>query len=208
MNIQRIQLQKEPFFHPNCHVNNMTSGKYVEIGEKNFIENVHIDDFSYTGQFCFIQNSTIGKFSNIAAMVHIGPTAHPYERASLHHFTYRPYLYGWGDDKEETFFEKREKKRTLIGHDTWIGRGAIIFPNVKIGNGAIVGAGAVVTKNVPPYAIVAGVPATIIKYRFDDETITALQRLAWWDWPESKIQHALEDFKGPIHRFIQKYEKE
>lgn len=72
--------------------------------------------------------------------------------------------------------------KTVIGHDVWIGRKAIIMPGVKVGNGAIVGAGAVVTKDVPDYAIVAGVPAKIIKYRFPDLIIQELLSVKWWQY--------------------------
>lgn len=79
---------------------------------------------------------------------------------------------------------------TLIGHDVWIGYEALILPGVKIGNGAIVAARAVVTSNVPPYTIVGGNPARVIKQRFSDEQIAALEQIAWWDWPAERVtQH-------------------
>ena len=79
---------------------------------------------------------------------------------------------------------------TVIGHDVWIGYEALIMPGVTIGNGAIIAARAVVTSDVPPYTIVGGNSARVIKQRFSDEQITALERIAWWDWPAERVtQH-------------------
>ncbi|MDD4817794.1 MAG: CatB-related O-acetyltransferase [Victivallaceae bacterium] len=79
----------------------------------------------------------------------------------------------------------------VVGNDVWIGFEALILAGVTIGDGAIIGARAVVTKNVPPYTIVGGVPAKVIRKRFDDATIAVLQKLEWWNWPEARIQRAI-----------------
>ncbi|MFI5343702.1 MAG: CatB-related O-acetyltransferase [Chlamydiales bacterium] len=86
----------------------------------------------------------------------------------------------------------KTKGDVIIGNDVWIGMGALILSGVTIGDGAVVGAHAVVAKNVPPYSIVAGNPAKIIKYRFDEDTIKKLIAIAWWDWPDEKIASAME----------------
>ena len=88
----------------------------------------------------------------------------------------------------ENHFSKGD---VTIGNDVWIGNGATILSGVTVGNGAVIGACAVVTKDVPPYAIVAGNPAKIIRYRFDEETIAALQKIKWWDWEILKIKEKL-----------------
>ena len=80
---------------------------------------------------------------------------------------------------------------TVIGHDVWIGHGATIMPGVTIGSGSIIAARAIVTRDVPPYAIVGGNPATVIRQRFSDEDISDLLALAWWDWPLDRIERAL-----------------
>lgn len=203
MNVKEVQLTKQPYIHDHVELKNAVLGSYTEIGLYNFIENVRIDDYSYTGQFCFIQNAIIGKFANIAASVRIGPTNHPYERPSLHHFTYRKKMYGFGDEDDQAFFEKRENQTAHIGHDSWIGHGAIIQPGITVGNGAIIGSGAIVTKDLPPYAIAVGVPAKVIKYRFTDEEIAALERIRWWDWPYEKIKERIDDFHLDIKKFIE-----
>lgn len=207
MKTKEVHLSEKPFIHENVELENTELGTFTEIGLYNFIENTTLDDYSYTGQFCFIQNANIGKFVNIAAKVRIGPTDHPYERPSLHHFTYRKKMYGFGDQDDIEFFKKRESQTVKVGHDSWIGHGAIIQPGVTIGNGAIVGSGAVVTKDVPPYAIVVGVPAKVIKYRFSKEEISALWRIGWWDWPHAIIKDRIDDFQMDIARFIDLYDE-
>lgn len=202
-----FEYTKEPMVEEGAEVNNTTFGDYCSIGKLSFIENSNFSDFSYTGQFSFVQNVEIGKFSNIAAAVRIGATAHPYERPSLHHFTYRPEMYGLADHQDEEFFEKRLSNIAKVGHDTWFGHGAIVMPGVTIGNGAIIGAGAVVTKDVPPYAMVVGVPAEIKGYRFRDDQIEALERIAWWDWSYETLKTRISDFQQPIDQFIDKYDK-
>ncbi len=92
----------------------------------------------------------------------------------------------------------------VIGNDVWLGRGCTIMSGVHIGNGAIVAAGAVVTKDVPPYAIVGGNPAKLIRYRFDNDTIARLQKLKWWYWPLEKLVTAI-DHMADVEVFLEKY---
>lgn len=205
MNISDKQLGHDVTVHEHAKITNCDFGIYTEVGMYNFIENSTFGDFSYTGQFCFVQNTDIGKYSNIAAMVRIGPTDHPYERPTLHHFTYRRKMYGFSDTDDEQFFEHRESRKTVIGHDTWIGHGAIISPEVTIGHGAVIGAGAVVTKDVEPYAIVVGVPGKEIKKRFSDDIIEKLLQIEWWHWSHDKVKENLDDFYLPIEEFVNKH---
>lgn len=208
MILKNKTLGKEVTLHERVELINVEFGEYNEIGQENRLENVKMDSYSYTGQYCFIQNAHIGKFVNMAAFVRIGPTDHPIERPTLHHFTYRASMYGFAYKDEEDFFEKRDKRITSIGHDTWIGHGAIVKPEVRVGNGAVIGAGAIVTKDVPPYGVVVGNPAKIIKYRFLPETIQELERIKWWDWTYEKIKENYQDFLGPVEKFIEKHKKE
>ncbi|ACT04362.1 CatB-related O-acetyltransferase [Paenibacillus sp. JDR-2] len=105
------------------------------------------------------------------------------------------------------FYEKKmeQKYEILIGNDVWIGNNAIILPGVKIGDGAVIAAGAVVTKDVPAYAIVAGNPARIIKYRFKEEQIEKLLKIKWWNWPNEKIQQYREYFSLEIENFVDRF---
>lgn len=200
-------LTREPLIKENSRLRNVTFEDYNEIGIYNFIENSHFGSYSYTGQFCFIQNTILGKFVNIAAEVRIGPTNHPMERASLHHFTYRGRMYGFDENDDAEFFKARESRTTYIGHDTWMGHGAIILPGVKVGNGSVIGSGAIVTKDVPPYAIVVGVPAKIIRYRFSQDVIDKLEEIKWWDWDYEKLKEYYYDFRLPIEEFLEKHYK-
>ncbi|MEW5726856.1 MAG: DapH/DapD/GlmU-related protein, partial [Pseudomonadota bacterium] len=90
-----------------------------------------------------------------------------------------------------------------IGNDVWIGAAAMILDGVTIGDGAVVAAGAVVTREVPPYAIVGGNPAKVIRYRFPPEIVEELQRIAWWDWPDRRIKDFEPFFYGPIQSFLE-----
>jgi acetyltransferase-like isoleucine patch superfamily enzyme len=109
-------------------------------------------------------------------------------------------------DRKDLPFPGRTKGDVVIGHDVWVGTGALILSGVTIGNGAVIGARSVVTRDVPPYAVVGGVPAQVIKFRFDAATIEALQRLAWWDWPEDKIKEALPLLmSADVHGFLARY---
>jgi virginiamycin A acetyltransferase len=91
-----------------------------------------------------------------------------------------------------------------IGNDVWIGHGAVILSGVEIGDGAVIGAMAVVAKNIPPYAVAVGNPARVIKYRFSDEQICALQKIKWWTWPHSKIEANVDMFfSKDIDKFIE-----
>lgn len=102
--------------------------------------------------------------------------------------------------------ELSDNKPVVIGNDVWIGANVSILPGVTIGDGAILAAGAVITKNVEPYSIVGGVPAKLIKYRFDEKVRNALCNIQWWNWSIEKIKENLEFFINPSS-FIEKFEK-
>lgn len=99
----------------------------------------------------------------------------------------------------------KKRKRSVIGNDVWLGRNVVITNYANIGNGVIAGAGAVITKDVPDYAVVAGVPARLIRYRYHAEEIECLNKIAWWDWPDDKIKENFDDFYLPARDFIRKH---
>lgn len=203
--ISTRSLTEEPTIHDNCHLENVKLGKWTEIGPFNIWENVEFGDFSYTAGYNQFQNAKIGKFVSIAAGVRIGPAQHPMDRPAMHHFTYRRKIYGFGEFDDIEFFNWRKAQITVIGHDVWLGHNAIIMPGIKIGNGTVVGSGAVVTKDVDPYCIVAGVPAKLIRKRFTDNIAEKMQKVQWWHWPYELIKERFSDFLLDPETFANKY---
>ena len=197
----------EPRIADGCHVINTTFGRYVEVGQQTNLLSVEFGDYSYCARMCDFANTTIGKFSNIASNVRLGATDHPLNTASLHHFLYRSASY-WDDvDDHAEWFEKRAARRSYIGHDTWIGHNAQVKPEVTVGDGAVIASGAVVTKDVPPFTIIAGVPAKPIRARQPAKVAERLIELAWWDWDHETLRDRLEDFRAmDAEAFLEKYE--
>ncbi|NPD14098.1 chloramphenicol acetyltransferase [Xinfangfangia sp. D13-10-4-6] len=196
----------QPFLHPNTQVTNSTFGRYCEIGEGTRVLNSTFGDYAYAERLSDIANTTVGKFANIAAMTRIGPTDHPFANAAQHHFLYRSSWYFDDAEDDPAFFAARAARRTTLGPDCWIGHGAIIKPEVTVGAGAIVASGAVVTKDVPPFAIVGGNTAKLIRMRFDDTIIERLLALAWWDWDHARLRDVLPDFRAlRAEEFLEKY---
>lgn len=198
-------LGAKPYIDEGCKITNTTFGLYNEIGKHSLLENVEFGDYSYAMEFCYLQNTIIKKFVNIAAMVRIGPTDHPMQRVTQHHFTYRRKLYGLDEADDSEFFANRAARRTIIGNDTWLGHGSIIMPDVQIGDGSVVGSGAIVTKDVPAYSIVVGSPARVIKMRFTDKVIEQLLAIRWWDWPDEQLRSRFSDFLLGGEQFAEKY---
>ncbi len=195
-----------PFVHPDCQIVESTFGRFVEIGRGSRIGHSVMDDYSYCDRMANIENARIGKFANIASFVRIGPGDHPMERASLHHFQYRSADYWDEAEMDEDFFAARRARIVTIGHDTWIGHNAIIRPEITIGDGAVVAAGAVVTRDVPPYTIVAGLPSKPMRPRYAPEIARGMIELAWWDWSHEAIREALPDFRRlNAAAFLDKY---
>lgn len=195
-----------PLIHPDCDIVNSSFGAYCEVGRGSRVLSSSFGDYAYCDRYADIANCTIGKFANIAAMTRIGPTDHPWRNAAQHHFLYRSASYFDDAGDDEDFFAHRASRRCSLGHDSWIGHGAIIKPEVTVGIGAVVAAGAVVTRDVAPFMIVAGVPAVPLRMRFSDRVAQGLLDLAWWDWPHARLRAALADFRAlPAEAFLEKY---
>ena len=195
-----------PYIHPNCEITESTFGAFVEIGRGSRVGHSNFNDYSYCDRYSDIANARIGKFANIAAFSRIGATDHPLHTASCHHFLYRSQDYWEDAERDEAFFAHRHSRVAHIGHDTWIGAGALIKPEVTLGHGAVVAAGAVVTKDVDPYTIVAGTPAKPLRLRQPRDIADRLIALAWWDWSHDRLRTALDDFRSLEARaFLEKY---
>lgn len=154
---------------------------------------------SFCGYDCDINNADIGNFVSIANGVVLGGGRHPMEWVGM-----SPVFYEGRDSVKAKFstHKRQSTKRVVIGHDVWIGRSAIVLPGVEIGIGAVVGAGAVVTKSVPPYAIVAGNPARLIRYRFNESTIQRLLNTRWWELSENRL-HDLGPYFNDVEKFLE-----
>ncbi|HBG99004.1 MAG TPA: chloramphenicol acetyltransferase [Rhodobacteraceae bacterium] len=196
-----------PIFHPGCEVADTTFGAYVEIGAGTRLAHATIGDYSYCDRSCDIANAAIGKFANIASFVRIGATDHPLDRASLHHFQYRSARY-WDDvADDDAWFAARRARRSIIGHDSWIGHAAQIKPEVTVGHGAVVASGAIVTRDVAPYTIVAGIPARPVRDRLPANIAARMLALGWWDWDHARLRAALDDFRSlSAEAFLERYE--
>ena len=146
----------------------------------------------------------IGKFCSIACGTKFLFNCANHTLKSLSTYTFPLFYEEWGLEKSDVASAWDNKGDIVIGNDVWIGYEAVIMAGVHIGNGAIIAARAVVTKDVPPYTIVGGVPARLIRKRFDEEVIRELETLKWWDWSAEKIQQCFPYIrKGDINGLLQ-----
>ena len=133
----------------------------------------------------------IGKFCSIACGAKFLFNSANHTLSSLSTYPFPLFFEEWGLEKRNVAASWDNKGDIVIGNDVWIGYEAVIMAGVTIGDGAIIGARAVVTKDVPPYTVAGGIPAKPIKKRYPEETIAALSELKWWDWPEERIAQNL-----------------
>lgn len=181
--------------------------------------NTSCGKYSY-GSLCnHIYVEKVGAFCSFAKGVDVAIN-HPLTYLSTHPFMYcdeacSNVFEKYDNCKEEDcYFPGVKPKgkvpglhRITIGNDVWLGQNVLITNSANIGNGVIAGAGAVITKDVPDYAVVVGVPARIIRYRYTPEQIKKLNKIAWWDWPDEKIRECYDDFFIDIEEFITKHYK-
>jgi acetyltransferase-like isoleucine patch superfamily enzyme len=168
--------------------------------------NCNIGRYTYIGNYTHVSSHTdIGRYCSIARGVEIGIDGHPTNFLSTHPFQYnKSHFMEVLDYSDSGRVKFNSSTKTIIGNDVWIGAKAIIQRGICIGDGAVVAAGAVVTKDIPPYAIVGGVPGKILKYRFDPLTISDLLDLEWWELEPiemsgvrfDNIKLAIEQFKS------------
>jgi acetyltransferase-like isoleucine patch superfamily enzyme len=153
---------------------------------------VILGDYSYiSGPRSYVEAARIGKFCSIARQVVIGPGEHKLTAVTTHPFPVAPTYGGIAASARP----QTQKAPVVIGNDVWIGINAVILRGVTIGDGAVVAANAVVTRDVPPYTVVGGTPARRIKDRFAPEVVEALQRIRWWDWSEEDLRRTIDQFE-------------
>lgn len=159
---------------------NSVIGNNIKIGEGSYVDNVKYGDFSYNAPKCTLINCSVGKFCSIGQGVSVGMGRHPLNTfVSTHPAFYSKHKQCGYTFSDKSYFD--EMGYIIIGNDVWIGANAIILDDITIGNGAVIAANSLVNANVPPYAIVGGTPAKIIRYRFNEEDISFLNKLEWWN---------------------------
>ncbi len=193
---RKCKVGKNVNFGKKVELSNSVLDQYVNIAHDASISNSTVGKRTSVGRWAKIINSDIGKYCSISWDVTIGATLHPLDRITTHSFTYRQ-QFGIVERDDSLCY-----KRTQIGNDVWIGCNSVVLPGVTVFDGAVIGAGAVVTKDVPPYAIVAGVPARIIRFRFKSEEIDLLMKLKWWDFSDDVIKNNLYLFRESIDEDI------
>ena len=196
-----------PRVHQSAELRDCVLGRFTDVAARVVMAECELGDYSYVERNAEAIYTRIGKFCAIAANARINALNHPIERVSQHKITYRPNEYFLFAKVDKDFRDARREAVVEIGHDVWIGHGAIVLPGIKIGHGAVVAAGAVVTKDVESFAVVAGVPAKRIKWRFPKSIRERIIALAWWDWPHEKLGEAAVDMRdlSPTD-FLKKYE--
>jgi len=191
-------------FSATVSLNSILADQGVSILANSKLGNCKVGRFSYVGSKCDIQNTDIGAFCSIGSEVICGLGKHP-----LNYISTYPGFYTDNSSGARWFgnlhaFE--EHKRVVIGADVWIGTRAIILGGVKIGNGAVIAAGAIVTKDVPDFAIVGGAPAKIIRFRFEKELANRILNSNWWNLETSVLKDASK-FAAEPEVFIDYIEK-
>ena len=187
----------------NCRVGSTLIDHYVIINKDCLIYDSAIGRYSYLSSGCLVSNAKIGSFCSIGQKLLCSTANHPSDWVST-----SPVFYSVKNQCGFAFADKDyfvEFKNIEIGNDVWIGNDVNILGGVKIGNGAIIATGAVVVSDVPDYAIYGGVPAKLIKYRFNEEIILELLKLKWWDWSVEKLQQFSEYFRNDPQSLINNF---
>lgn len=183
-------------FYPGATVDERSSlGKYNVIFANTVVTNSVLGDHTFVQKNSRIMNADIGKFCSISSRVSIGLGRHSTVSVSSH-----PAFYSSSQPVARTFSETDDYvpfKRVTIGNDVWIAENVMVIDGVRIGTGAVIAMGSVVTANVPDYAIVAGNPARVFSSRFDQETSQKLLASKWWDMPDDWLQEHCPDFSDP-----------
>jgi acetyltransferase-like isoleucine patch superfamily enzyme len=167
---------------------------HARIGQRAIVADSRIGSYSYIGHNCVVQRTELGRFCSIAAGCRIGLSKHPSRGLVSTH----PAFFDCAGELPWSFVDRKLFEgygRITIGNDVWIGTNVLIVDGVSIGNGAIIGAGAVVVKSVPDYAVYGGVPARLLRYRFEPSEIAWLNSFRWWDRDEQWLRAHAEAFQ-------------
>ena len=179
------------------YLKNVVTGPNIEVGDytmyndyvhdpRDFEKNNVLYHYPVNGD-----KLKIGKFCSIACGAKFLFASANHAMGSLSTYPFPIFFEEWGLRGEDVASAWDNKGDIVIGNDVWIGYEAVVLSGVRVGDGAVIAARAVVTRDVPPYTIVGGVPARPIRQRFSDETVAALVKLKWWDWPYEAIARNL-----------------
>jgi virginiamycin A acetyltransferase len=195
--------------YQTIYLKNVITRDNIEVGDYTIYNDYYNDprDFEKNNVlYQYLVNNdklTIGKFCSIACKAKFLMTSGNHTLKSLSTYTFPIFYDEWGLDVNHITDAWDNKGDIVIGNDVWIGYDAIIMSGVKIGDGAIIGTRAIVTNEVPPYTIVGGIPAKVIKKRFSDDIILKLLKIKWWDWPDEKIQANIQHIQsGNIDKLV------
>ena len=177
---------------PSCTITKSELDDYVFLKHHTTCELSKVGLRSSAGFNSVLRSAVIGKYCSISWFTTVGAVNHHFDTVTTHAFPVRG-RFGLTDVEGSM-----PEVTTYVGNDVWIGCNVVILPGVTIGDGAIVAAGSIVTKDVPPYAIVAGTPARVLRYRWDEKTVERVSRLKWWDWEDERIKDNLELFTEGI----------
>ncbi|MBB4806602.1 virginiamycin A acetyltransferase [Chryseobacterium defluvii] len=200
-NIKNSRVDKYDLISPSAHIINSFVYGDVKIGDHCYIPEVKLGGTIEIGRYTSINGPNthaqavingirIGSFCSIASGVIFQENLHDYEKLTTYFIRQR--VFG-----EALRIDSYSKGDIVVGNDVWIGAQSIILSGVSVGDGAVIATNSVVTKDVPPYAIVGGSPANVIKYRFSEEIINKLMEIEWWNWDIEKI-------KKNRHLFVEK----
>lgn len=197
--LESMKIWKEEFFHPlHTDIGKYSYGPICR--DHNLIESI--------GSFCSFAFGVEAVFNHEKRFI----TTHPIIYAGQERENMEVPYSVYGDCFGEMYLkglhphkDVLKSKRSIIGNDVWLGRNVLITNGANIGNGVIAGAGSVITKDVPDYAIVVGAPARIIKFRYSPQQIEQLNKIKWWDWSDDEIRERFDDLYLPVDEFIAKY---
>jgi acetyltransferase-like isoleucine patch superfamily enzyme len=170
--------------------------------ESRVLRGTTIGRYSYVKPSTLLSSVTIGAFCHIGGNSIIGQSGHDVRRVTSYPLGYHFANTTSDPSKDESATASQLDAVTIIGNDVYIGEGVVVFAGVKIGDGAVLGSRCVVTKDVPPYAIVAGVPAVVKSYRFDADIVESMLEIRWWAWSDETIQERLALFDLPPSEFV------
>jgi len=186
----RVGFLKALVDRPNIEIGDFT---YYDdpLGPDKFVERCVLHHYDFIGD-----KLIIGKFCAIAEGARFIMNGANHAMSGFSTYPFNIFGHGWEKGFDETTWKREIRGDTVVENDVWIGMEAVILPGVTIGDGSIVAARAIVSHDVPPYAIVAGNPAKVVKMRFDARTVKRLLAIAWWDWPVDQITRNLDAIRG------------